>query len=281
MKQDNNGQWQPTDQGDADLRYAGANKLIDAYAALLKVMSSGETMPIFPPFGMASALTVADTALTEAGEPYRVALLPDSLRSYAAVRKNVKQLLEIFDDDNSMRVFSDYGIQKSLAEALAEAKAKLQGPGGPSQAECDALSIPPARATDMHYVLAPQGTTIAAGDLVAGFVVDEWTDFIPDPSETTAVTFHFETPKAQAPQVILVAVPPVPGRPAGWQETGILAVIAETLDLMVLRSMANEEATGTSLGYFLPALVFDGKCDFGTAYRETYDGVVPGGFYYE
>ena len=43
-----------------------------------------------------------------------------------------------------------------------------------------------------------------------GLVVDEWTELVPNENESTALAFHYDDPGAEAPQAVLVAVPPEP-----------------------------------------------------------------------
>src|SRR5207245_1810288 len=42
---------------------------------------------------------------------------------------------------------------------------------------------------------------------LAGLVIDQWSDVVPNDHETTGVSFHFDAPGARAPQTLLVAVP--------------------------------------------------------------------------
>ena len=40
---------------------------------------------------------------------------------------------------------------------------------------------------------------------MAGLLIDEWTERVPAPSETTGVAFHFDEPESRPPQAILLA----------------------------------------------------------------------------
>jgi len=84
---------------------------------------------------------------------------------------------------------------------------------------------------------------------LAGLLVDEWVEVVPNREETTALTFQFDAPNAMAPQNLLVAVPPVAGQP--WTAEGLRQVLMETLDLAKLRAV-----DGSLLGaaaQYLPA----------------------------
>jgi hypothetical protein len=86
----------------------------------------------------------------------------------------------------------------------------------------------------------------------AGLVLDEWVERIPSERETTGVSFHYTQPRARAPQALLLAVSP-DTRPA-WDESLLLAIINETIDLARVRTV-DLDALGAG-GQILPALYF-------------------------
>jgi hypothetical protein len=96
------------------------------------------------------------------------------------------------------------------------------------------------------------------GDL-CGLLVDEWTELVPSRNETTGIAFQYDPPDASAPQAILLAVPPVIGKP--WTVGGLNRVLLETLDLLRLRAV-DPVALG-DLGHYLPAtyLAFNANAD--------------------
>lgn len=85
---------------------------------------------------------------------------------------------------------------------------------------------------------------------VAGLLIDEWVETIPAARETTAIAFHYDALTAQAPQAILLAVPPDRSRP--WSLEVLEAVLLETLDLAKIRAV-DGDLLG-DVGQFLPAL---------------------------
>jgi len=72
---------------------------------------------------------------------------------------------------------------------------------------------------------------------------------VPSPRETTGIAFQFDPPDSAAPQAILLAVPPVIGRP--WTVGGLNRVLAETLELARLR-LVQPAALGP-VAHYLPA----------------------------
>jgi hypothetical protein len=91
--------------------------------------------------------------------------------------------------------------------------------------------------------------TPTAGASCAGLLLDEWAEVIPASTATTAVAVHYESPSAQAPQAILLAVPPSLG--GNWNLEVLLSVVNETLDLAHVR--ATDGSLSGSLAQLLPA----------------------------
>jgi hypothetical protein len=80
-----------------------------------------------------------------------------------------------------------------------------------------------------------------------GLVIDEWVDTVPQPFEDTGVSFHYDSPIAEAGQAILIAVPA--STTAAWSYDEILATLNETMDLAKIRAV---DAERLELGQFLP-----------------------------
>ena len=86
----------------------------------------------------------------------------------------------------------------------------------------------------------------------AGLLVDEWPERIPSTAETASVAFHYEEPKARAPQACLLAVCP-DTRPT-WDDDLITGILEETLELAKIRTVDLSSLQG--MGQILPALFF-------------------------
>ena len=67
----------------------------------------------------------------------------------------------------------------------------------------------------------------------------------------TGIAYHYDDPRAQAAQAVLVAVPP--GGTATWDLETLTDVLHETLDLAKLRAVDLELIGG--LGQLLPAML--------------------------
>ena len=68
-----------------------------------------------------------------------------------------------------------------------------------------------------------------------GLFVDEWVETIPNASEHTGIMFKHDDTAGEAPQTILIAVPPTTA--ANWDFDSLVAIINETLDLAKIRGL--------------------------------------------
>ena len=103
----------------------------------------------------------------------------------------------------------------------------------------------------------PSTQTLSFHD-VAGLYIDEWTERIPDATQTTALTFHYEEPTARAPQALLLAVNQG-ARAWAWGNTAdvpvaasdnIVALLKSTLALAKIRAV--DPLSLQDGGQFLP-----------------------------
>ena len=90
----------------------------------------------------------------------------------------------------------------------------------------------------------------AANEPWSGLLLDEWPEMIPAKREMTGVSFHYDDPGAEAPQTVLLAIPPQ--EVEQWSLSMLLDVLNETFDLAKIRAVHSEALTG--LGQLLPAI---------------------------
>lgn len=102
-------------------------------------------------------------------------------------------------------------------------------------------------------LLATLPDTLDADSPVAGFWIDEWVEVVPAADVTTGIAFNFDEPAAQAPQAILLAVPP--DASPTWNLAALEAIVRESLSLAKIRAVAPELLDQhTDLGRALPAI---------------------------
>ena len=118
-------------------------------------------------------------------------------------------------------------------------------PGAPYK---DIQRAAPNMALAMH---TPGGlNALAADGVLAGLLVDEWAEFIPDPLQTAGVSFHYDAPGARPPQSIILAVPPRANQ-ENWTFDDVVDVLHEARDLVTLRAVRPRDLEG-GLGIVLP-----------------------------
>ncbi len=84
-----------------------------------------------------------------------------------------------------------------------------------------------------------------------GVLVDEWSEVIPGEVETTGITFNYDRPNCEAPQVMLLVTPAsATGR---WQWADLVDAVNETLDMAKKRAVEPVHADSTAYPRFLPA----------------------------
>ncbi len=110
-----------------------------------------------------------------------------------------------------------------------------------------------------------------ASDTWSGLFLDQWVEQIPLPTERTGIAFHYDDPGAEAPQTILLAVPPAPA--SYWDLASLVAILNETLQLAKVRAV-DSELLG-ALGQLLPAIYLSDSTDDVTIRTAFFDAVRP------
>jgi hypothetical protein len=83
-------------------------------------------------------------------------------------------------------------------------------------------------------------------------LLDEWTEVIPSRQETTGVTFHFDRPSTEAPQVMLLVTPPA--LKGHWKWEDLVEALDETLGLAKMRAKEPRDLADHAQ-CFLPAIL--------------------------
>lgn len=86
-----------------------------------------------------------------------------------------------------------------------------------------------------------------------GLLLDEWTEVIPSKTEDVGVTFHYDRPNSEPPQVILLAMPSE--FKGSWQWNNLLDIVNDTLDQAKKRAIEPQQIDKTEYARFLPATV--------------------------
>lgn len=100
----------------------------------------------------------------------------------------------------------------------------------------------------VSVVFATTTRTWRSRPQVSALAVDSWVDTVPEQEETTAITFHLNSPDAAPPQAALLALSPDPA--VRWTWETLSDVVLETIDLARLRAVGPEDVP--VLGHVLP-----------------------------
>jgi hypothetical protein len=97
-----------------------------------------------------------------------------------------------------------------------------------------------------HYPLS-----FSKASAQCGILLDEWTEILPLGQETTGLTFHYDRPSTEPPQVMLLVTPPQ--LIGSWQWDDLIAALHETLDFAKQRAVEPSQLEATPLNRLLPA----------------------------
>jgi len=109
---------------------------------------------------------------------------------------------------------------------------------------------PPAKGR-VAFACLTQGDPVNQNSY-AGLLIDEWPERIPSTQENAAVAFHYEEPKARAPQAMLLAV--CPDNRKTWDDDLVTGILQEALELTKIRTVDLDSVQ--EVGQILPALYF-------------------------
>jgi hypothetical protein len=73
----------------------------------------------------------------------------------------------------------------------------------------------------------------------SGLLLDEWAESIPNRDEDAGVVFHHDSPGAEAPQAVLIAVPPAPQK--RWSLGLLVRTLQQTLRNAKIRGVDRED----------------------------------------
>ncbi len=139
----------------------------------------------------------------------------------------------------------------ALPDATAPVLTPLQLPHSAGQPwlalELPTGVTPPGDRLLYTSVLGP-GFTPAT---LCGLLIDEWTETIPDRTQTTGVAFHHDRPNAEPPQAWLLALPS--SADGSWSWDDLVAAVHDALDSAKLRAVEPEHLDATPYSALLPA----------------------------
>lgn len=200
----------------------------------------GEEFTVLPPFAPDNGDELVETFTDDA-------LVPASLAGETLLQRvaTVRERIETFRRTRS--------YAQALSGTITPSPTIGQVPYEPGDTWVGAEGGDPAAGKlSLIAQLGPGVTPGTADGRLAGLFVDEWTESIPDESETTGVAVNYDDPGSRPPQSILLATPPEDGE---WTLDHLAATVDETA-LYAKRRAVDGGDFSTRLFKFFPALFF-------------------------
>ncbi|HEY8788538.1 MAG TPA: hypothetical protein VIM10_05340 [Actinopolymorphaceae bacterium] len=210
---------------------AGPQVTLDAARALLPKLCAAPVPLMSAVAAPADPLVRAD--LADSAEPLPDATAPairDWLADHARVRPALSALLDAHD------------AADALAAATRLRPRASQLPREPVSRWAGTDPAPTSGLVDL--VVLKHGVRTSNGQLsgqVAGLAVDTWVQTVPAATRDTAVAFHYDEPRTDPPQSILVAVGADLGAdhgPGTWALGDLVGVVTSTMALARQRAIA-------------------------------------------
>lgn len=220
---------------------------VEHHVRRLKAML-GEGFPVLPPFALPAALRDESMASLAAGDALigkGGAPLHGWMSRMAEVRPRLGELASCL-------------IASEIAGAGLPDLKVAQFPHQPG-ARWIGLPLDKTSPAHVDLSLVVHAPGLDPGNppaMLAGLMNDDWTETIPAPTETTAISFHYDAPGARPPQALLLAVHPDPAA-GGWLPSQLLATINEAMDLARIRSVRPQDLEMT--GALLPLVYLPGS----------------------
>lgn len=201
-----------------------AGPLRGALNALMKAVQDtldGTAMPVAPRIARIPATRPALEAATA---------INTAFADWAKVRKSVRTARDMLAPIATWRAFPVAQI------ATVQPADPDDGPELPENED------PLARHFGLFLSAHPSPHTQAA---YSGFVVDDWTEQRPSDTQDAAIAMNYDTPQSEAPNCLLVCVPPKAGG-YQWTEERAATMVRETIIWMQVRALASHDNLGAS-----------------------------------
>ena len=200
----------------------------------------GEDFTVLPPFTPSNGPELA-TTFTDDG------LIPDddSMAAETLLQRSAT-FRETVADFREARTYAE-AIAGTLTEPLTVGQVPYE-PGDTWVGVDDA--DPDAGKLSLVAQFGPDLTPGAVDQPITGLFLDEWSEAIPNESETSGVALNYDDPGNRPPQSVLVATPPE----EGWSLDELAATVAETGEYMKRRAVDLGDLEDPS--YLFPGLYF-------------------------
>ncbi|MHA1355488.1 MAG: hypothetical protein ACTSR1_09980 [Candidatus Heimdallarchaeota archaeon] len=112
----------------------------------------------------------------------------------------------------------------------------------------------------MDYLYVSKLNKTAQVKCLACLLIDDWWEFYQNMVETTGIAYRYDAPQLEAPNAILIAVPPDLNETNNWQDNHIMLAktLKEAVELMRCRMVGPTEISNNAFHTrFLPLTMFE------------------------
>jgi hypothetical protein len=184
----------------------------------------GDGFTVLPPFSPSNPAELRET-FTDDG------LVPDDRRT--AAETWLQRAASFRDGVSDFREARSYAeaISGSLTPSLTVGQVPYED--GDTWVGVDGIEPSPGKLS-LVAQFGPGVSPGSADDTMTGLFVDEWTEGVPEDSETTGVALNYDDPGSRAPQSVLLAPPPDDG---SWSLGDLASVVTETAEYAKRRAV--------------------------------------------
>lgn len=204
--------------------------------------------------GLSRALANASGVAGTAVAPYRAALGDLTAAIRAALDGEAVPLAPVFARADAVAPLLEAPIPTATAlarfapvrKALGNAAALLAGVAEWQAFPVSSKAVPPPDAAEDAAVEPPvqHFGLFLSGDAkpgqrshFSGFVVDDWSEQRPSQTQNAAVAVNYDSPQGEAPNCLILCVPPRTGQQP-WSEERAAAMVQETIVWMMVRALS-------------------------------------------
>ncbi|MFA3919693.1 hypothetical protein [Ruegeria hyattellae] len=185
---------------------------LNASMAAVRLITGVETLALFPVFGKSAPLS----PLLEAQQA-----ASDALGPWPQYRARLAGLLEEVGQSHSGYAVSAGATADDADDELSDTRDESLAP----------------RAYHRGIFLSKTDDLGAA--TISGLVVDEWVEKRPSTQQDAAIAINYDTPQAEAPNALVLAVPEDPFAPR-WDTSHAAAMVGEMIDLLRIRALTTQ-----------------------------------------
>ncbi|MHA1740076.1 MAG: hypothetical protein ACTSWD_15905 [Candidatus Heimdallarchaeota archaeon] len=226
---------------------------ISSILSVLQQFTDGSKLPILTPYILKTLESDCDdweynfTAFDPAVDLKNSDNTRSELEEYALVRRSIQDLLTILSGNNEFKLnalrfrepLENFNTDDETEEDTEESDSEI---------------------VDYFYISSIERNPASTNKIFSCLLIDQWNEFFPNMVETSGIAYKYNAPQSEAPNAILMAVPPQFNDMRKWfgEENLLAETVRSTLELMKIRMVGSEAVKESPyLGQFLPALLFN------------------------